>query len=565
MMPRRFAGLALAALMGSTTLTGCVAFPHNIDVRPSGEQVTHNQDKRWAYLPPITQVPSNAGMSVRRVLPLPLTVGDERLEFKLSAKATLAEMASALAMQGTQIVLKVPEDIASKTIALPVFSGTLRQFLEKLCIAHDLNYEFVGGMVVVSPGVRYMVSVPQYEDLMKRLPAGLEGVGAKNVKADLDTGLLTFEASLAASADAQLFLQRMANNASMVTLQVAVIDVRLNRDLGRGFDWNEFSAKWGSLVNSEGGSTGGALPEAIGDAVGAVTNRALGKLATVGATGLGLRFEGDKFSLTTAIKMLSQYGKAQTDQDVLISTLSGAPVKINSGSQIPYVSNIGAVAAQGGAVSGSVNTSTVDSGIDINIVPHYDESDRLVLTNVKTKLSSLVRFRELNAGNSVGTISQPEIQKLEFENISRLRPGEVIMLGGITYDQASENYTSLAGLESTKAGSKSVTTNRHAIFIVIRPSVTVFKRDGLTRSPDGSAKSMFSGDVAVLLDYLAASNGKSFQTLGTNTPIEISLTIGSRSEKDILEDVIAQINGRGASITHSNELIQLQYGRGHVR
>lgn len=561
-MFKRPATLALAALMGFTALTGCTAFPGNIDVRPSGEQVTHNQDKRWAYLPPITQVPSNAGMSVRRMMPLPLSVGDERLQFKLSAKATLAEMAAALAMQGTQIVLKVPEDMAGKTIALPVFDGTLRQFLEKLCIAHDLNYEYASGMVVLSPGVRYMVSVPQYEDLMKRLPAGLESVGAKNVKTDLDTGLLTFEASLAASADAQLFLQRMANNASMVTLQVAVIDVRLNRDLGKGFDWNEFSAKWGSLVNSENENS---LPDALGEVVGAVTNRTLGKLATVGANGLGLRFEGDKFSLTAAIKMLSQYGKAQTDQDVLISTLSGAPVKINSGSQIPYVSNIGAVAAQGGAVSGSVNTSTVDSGIDINIVPHYDESDRLVLTNVKTKLSSLVRFRELNAGNSVGTISQPEIQKLEFENISRLRPGEVIMLGGITYDQASENYTSLAGLESTKVGSQSSTTNRHAIFIVIRPSVTVFKRDGLTRSPDGSAKSIFSGDVAVLLDYLAASSGKSFQTLGANIPLPVSLTLGGREEKDILEDVTAQISGQGASITHNNEMIQLQYGRGHVR
>ena len=293
--------LACTGLAAGAVLSGCVAFPQNIDVRPSSEQVTHVQEKRWAYLPPITHVPSNAGTSVRKLLPLPLEIGEQKLQFKLSTKVTLGEMASALATQGTQIVFKIPDDIAAKTIALPVFEGSLRQFLERLCIAHDLNFEYAAGMVVVTPGVRYIVSVPQYEELLKRLPAGLEAVGAKNVKTDVGTGLLSFEASLAASADAQLFLRRMANNASMVTLQVAVIDVRLNRDLGRGFDWNEFSAKWGSLLNSQ---SQDALPEVLGSAVGAVTTRALGKLASVGASGLNLRFEGDKFSLTAAIKML---------------------------------------------------------------------------------------------------------------------------------------------------------------------------------------------------------------------------------------------------------------------
>lgn len=128
-------------------------------------------------------------------------------------------------------------------------------------------------------------------------------------------------------------------------------------------------------------------------------------------------------------------------------------------------------------MAGSVNTSTVNSGLKIDIVPRYDASEHLVVTNVKAKLSSLVRFRELSAGNAVGTISQPEIQELEFENISRMRPGQIIMLGGISYDQVSESYTSLTGLEKSKIGSEALTTNRHAIFIVIRPSITIFGAD----------------------------------------------------------------------------------------
>ncbi|MDD2222839.1 MAG: DotD/TraH family lipoprotein [Pseudomonas sp.] len=542
------APLALALLLG-----GCASFPQDTAQLPTSSKLAQDQDKKWASLPAVRHVSSGTGMSIRRVAPLPGSLADRQISFHLSAKASLDEIGGALATQGIPVVLKTPTDKASEAIRITNFSGSLRDFLDRISVAHDLNYEYQQGTVILSLGVRHMIVLPQYADFLKRIPVGLEGIGAKNVKADIDTGLVTFDASLSVSSDAKLFIERLANNSSMVSLQVAVIDVRLNRDSSQGFDWNEFSAKWGSLIDA---SLTAATPVTTilnGTAKTVETvERALGSMATATGSSIGLKIDENKFSLVAALKMLSKYGKTKTDQDVLISTLSGAPVKISSGSQIPYVSSVGAVASQGGAVSGSVSTAVLDSGINIDINPHYDQKDNLVVTSVKARLSSLIRFRELNAGLTVGTISQPEVQKLEFENVSRLRPGEIIMLGGVTYDQLAEEYTSVTGAEDKPIGSKATATNRHAIFIVIRPSVTVFNQQKTELSVKQGG--LYEGDPTDLLDYLASLHGLHFQSTGKKIPLHVSVVAFNRSIDSILDDVRLQLNGKAVIGMSKNHL-----------
>ena len=462
-------------------LCGCASFPENYDKLPANDAVSSDMEKKWASLPAVRYVAAQTGTSVRKRSPLPLHVAATPLNFTLNAKTTLGQFISALELQKIRVVLKASSEKSDARMVLTNFTGSVGEFIDQLAITHDLDYEFMDGVILLREGIRYMVTMPQNPELLERIPAAMTALGASNVKVDVDSGLVTYEAPATVRRDVDMYLERMAANSSMVALQIAVIDLRLNRDAGSGFDWNEFTAKWGTGLDNTNattptGSTGTTKPTTPTTPI-ISTGRALGSVMSLSGGGFGLRIDEAKFSLVAAIKLLSKYGKAQTNQDVLVSTLSGAPVKISSGTQIPYVSGVGAVAAAGGAVSGSVNTATVNSGLKIDIIPRYDASEHLVVTNVKAKLSSLVRFRELSAGNTVGTISQPEIQELEFENISRMRPGEIILLGGISYDQVSESYTSLAGLEKSKLGSEAVTTNRHAIFIVIRPSITIFGQD----------------------------------------------------------------------------------------
>jgi MSHA biogenesis protein MshL len=161
----------------------------------------------------------------------------------------------------------------------------------------------------------------------------------------------------------------------------------------------------------------------------------------------------------------------------MLGTLSGMPVKITSGNEIPYVKTVGSSVAAGGAVAGSIQTEIIISGLDLEVTPYFDAADASLVTKVKVSMSALVGFRELSAGPSAGKISQPEIQKLTFENVGRLNAGETVIMGGITYDQQTDNYQTLPGLENMEAGSKSQKNNRQAIYIVVRPTVVIFTAD----------------------------------------------------------------------------------------
>ena len=58
-----------------------------------------------------------------------------------------------------------------------------------------------------------------------------------------------------------------------------------------------------------------------------------------------------------------------------------------------------------------------------------------------------------------------------------MRAGETIVVGGITYDQLSNNFTNLPGFEKLPTGSKASTTTKHAIYIVVRPTVVIFTKN----------------------------------------------------------------------------------------
>ena len=197
-------------------------------------------------------------------------------------------------------------------------------------------------------------------------------------------------------------------------------------------------------------------------------------LSFAGSEGFGFKFANDAFSLTAALKALSTYGNARTEQNVVLGTLSGQPVKISSGNDIPYVKSIGAATTSGGATQGSSQTETIKSGLKIEVTPNFDASDGTVITQVKVDMSTLVGFRELSAGQNLGSLSQPEMQNLGFENVGRLSAGETIIVGGITYDQLSNNYTNFPGMEKLNTGSKAEKVNRNAIYIVVRPTVVIF-------------------------------------------------------------------------------------------
>ena len=489
------------ALMISAALGGCASFPDQYDKPLKTDEIAQQMNDEWSNMPAVTFVQSNAGMVVRKHNLVPEEIRNKRvnISFNGGTQATLGELFSVLNTQGYRVsALRLSEDTKKKLWPVRQFDAPLGDLLDDLSANYNVAFEYRNNMIYMVEGNRYSASLPQHKDFLEKVSAALKELGATDVRSDVLAGQVYYTAKPDVADYLEEYLNTISKNSAMVTLQVAVLTVGVNRDVNLGFDWAKFAvmrgsggmkANIGSILNSSTGTgtttngTGGtantvgnAVANTVGNAVAntsaAVVDGSL--LSFAGSEGFGFKFANDAFSLTAALKALSTYGNARTEQNVVLGTLSGQPVKISSGNDIPYVKSIGAATTSGGATQGSSQTETIKSGLKIEVTPNFDASDGTVITQVKVDMSTLVGFRELSAGQNLGSLSQPEMQNLGFENVGRLSAGETIIVGGITYDQLSNNYTNFPGMEKLNTGSKSEKVNRNAIYIVVRPTVVIF-------------------------------------------------------------------------------------------
>ena len=484
------------ALMISAALGGCASFPDQYDKPIKTDEIAQQMTDEWSNMPAVTFVQSNAGMVVRKHNLVPEEIRKKRvnISFNGGMQATLGELFSVLNTQGYRVsALRLSEDTKKKLWPVRQFDAPLGDLLDDLSANYNVAVEYRNNMIYVVEGNRYSASLPQHKEFLEKVSAALKDLGATDIRGDVLAGQVYYTAKPDVADYLEEYLNTISKNSAMVTLQVAVLTVGVNRDVNLGFDWAKFAvmrgsggmkADVGSILKSATTTpvvapgtngttgTGGTTGNAVADAAAAVVTGSL--LSFSGSEGFGYKFANDAFSLTAALKALSTYGTARTEQNVVLGTLSGLPVKINSGNDIPYVKSIGASTTSGGATQGSSQTETIKSGLKLEVTPNFDASDGSVVTSVKVDMSTLVGFRELSAGQNLGTLSQPEMQNLGFENVGRLSAGETIVVGGITYDQLSNNYTNFPGMEKLNTGSKAEKVNRNAIYIVVRPTVVIF-------------------------------------------------------------------------------------------
>lgn len=362
--------------------------------------------------------------------------------------------------------------------------------------------------IYVSPVGRYSVMLPQNSELMGQVVAELKAKGASNVVASLQAGTVSFVApSALADRVIRPYLIRLGRNASEVTMQVALVSVVMNETTSRGFDWSQFNFTFGDPGTSAdgggsvGGGTGGSsgvdgmypIPGSNGGGTGTTTP--LGKLFSFGKDASrfydpSARILGSTrpLDITGAIKFLSTYGKTAVDQNVELRTLAGTAVNWRSGETIPYVSGVSATTSGissggiGGGLSGAVGaaqTEKLETGLTLDLAPNYEANGGLVTVSFKLELTELIEMVELSAGNQLGTFTQPRTREQKLDDIVRIPVGETVVLGGLRRQIASTNRNgpfSMYGL-----GARDKNNETQTIFIILRPTVTVYEVEGLTQ------------------------------------------------------------------------------------
>lgn len=533
----------------SAVLSSCVSFQKETEIETQAE-LTDEITKSWAdQEPAITHMSGKTATVVSSPSFIPEKYRKIPVDFKFSRNLELSELSVFLEQLGVYFVAS-GVDIGKKKVMMPSYKGRLGNFLDAMSSVHNVAFHWDSGVIVAREHGHYVMSIPQDEELISNIRTEMQALGALEVAASLTAGVISYKATPKTQIRIKRYLTKLTENAAMVTMQVALISVNLDRNRNTGFDWGSLSAKFGDLgvhnFNNNGfggGSTTGQTSTGGGTDTGSGSNssnnstetNAAGQLLTLVGDALKLDVARGQFDLVGMVNALSTYGKTKTLQSVQLKTLSGRETKLRSGSSVPFVSSIGVSTLgtnqgysngfgnnsnrnfnnngnngnfnngnngnfnngnnnnggfnnggsnnnqnngnfgnNGGSLFGSANTSNIDTGLTLTLKPFYDADSEIVTVDLDMEVKSILSFVELSAGNQIGSITQPNTQEQEFTDVIKLKAGQSAILGGLMIETDRTNQATLAYLEDYDMASAKSSVNRQALFIMLRPAVTVY-------------------------------------------------------------------------------------------
>lgn len=473
-------------------LAGCTG-PADHTV-PNRQELVNKTADNFRDLPALRRVPINSNLfhskSVQPDMPPAVAANKIDLRFPME-QVKLSDLLVMLDYQGIPVMIRPPrqtggggdgaaastgDNIGDRLVPFRRFNGTLGELTDLLRTAMDVAVWWESGNLMLDAKDRYVVSVPQHEPVIDAVTTELEEMGAEAVTPSLYGGQIVYRASPELNDNIiKPYLRRLASNLAEITLQVASVSVTLNDDDTRGFDWSAFNLDY----NARRGAT---PPGTNSGTQGLIT----GNRGTFDLDREFLFFgRRTVFGLAGAFDYLSTLGKTTTEQMVELRTLAGIPVALRNGEEIPYVKSLSNTTTGGtgsSAVTGSVETDTVETGLTLELTPHFDSAVGLVVIDVTIDVSELVRFVNLSAGNQVGTLSQPQTATRNLTDIVRVPAGETIILGGIRTNSRTDERSAPFG--AFDIGRRVEDESSTLTFYIIRPVVTLYNLEDSTANPE---------------------------------------------------------------------------------
>ncbi len=503
---------AAAALLALSGLSAC-ALPQPGTLPPRTE-ILREQTQRLENdgVPAVSVVPVNRGMlvvhSVRERLPAVMAQRTISVSYP-AGENTLDRLVTMLSYSGIRVATRFEQANDAEMLRRPLpfraFSGTIAELTGVLQGGMGVVSWWQDGTLFLTDRDRYAFTVPQIPDVIRSITDDLKSMGVSDLTPSLRGGQILFSAPPSLYTEVvRPYIDRIHRNMAMVKIQMAVVSLTLNDSSATGFDWSKLALGFSSASSSTSSGTSSGTSSSTTSTT-STSSTSTSSTATAGGplawamspTGRLLGVSGT-FTVAGAIDYLSKFGTTDTKQNVEVHTLSGAQVTLRSGQEIPYVSGVGVNTLGGssgssssGALLGSAQTTTVKTGLTIKLTPFYDADTRIVTADLNILVNSLVRFVQLSAGNQVGTITQPQTQEQALNDIVRVLAGNTVVLGGLQVDNASydnaepvatrpegEATAAAPGGATSVIGHRAQTVTKEALFVVVRPTVTVFVEQG---------------------------------------------------------------------------------------
>lgn len=356
-------------------------------------------------------------------------------------------------------------------------SGTLTEVMQQLSEGMGFFYSVRNRMLVITPEQQFMLQTPPAltEDNLAGFANNLQMLGARDTYLDRLNSTVTFRANRTSLRAIETYVRQLRAARSMLIYEVHVYQVDLTDGTKSGINWNRFgwtedsvireATGGGSGSGGSGGSGGGSQSPPTGDVFSpfGAANRAA-TLIREGDFGIGAVFSGPNFNAQILLNFLRSQGTVRVVSQPRIGLMSGSRGSLQVGTNTSFVAKVGT------NIGNNLNQVTVETenlrtGFELTLFGI--ERDGVIFTDINLTVSELLKFTSFTA---LGTnLSLPQTSSRDVQTIVAARPGDVILLGGISVARDNSDVTNAVG-----GNSKETNAQRGELVIAMRPKVVRF-------------------------------------------------------------------------------------------
>ena len=357
-------------------------------------------------------------------------------------------------------------------------SGTLTDVIEQMSEGMGFFYSVRNRMLIITPEQQFILQTPPAltEDNLAGFANNLQVLGARDTYLDRLNSTVAFRANRIALRSIEQYVRQLRAARSMLIYEVQVYQVDLTDDSKSGINWNRLGwtednlpsrlVSGGDGGGTGGGSTGGGGSGPPGSDVFSPlgSENAAATLTSDSGYGLSAVISGKVFNGAILLNFLRSQGTVRVVSQPRIGLMSGTRGSLQVGQNTSYVAKVGT------NIGNNLNQVTVETerlttGFELTLFG--SESDGVIYTDINLSISELLRFNNFQA---LGTnLTLPQTADRKVRNQVAARPGDVILLGGISIGRDNADVTNAIG-----GNNKETTLNRSELVIAVRPKVVRF-------------------------------------------------------------------------------------------
>lgn len=312
------------------------------------------------------------------------------------------------------------------------------------------------GVLRIMPEQQFVVTMPPVlnEDSMAGVTNTMQYLGAKDVYLDRINRSLVFRANRRALTDIKSYMDKARATRSLIVYDMNVLQVDLNDSSNMGIRWELYKTGTGINTAPDSGIIGGSAS----DSLSRVTQ------ISRSSTGIETLIFGENFSTNFLLDFLRSQGDVKTLSQPKIGLMNGTNGNIRVGQSTTFVSRVGSQIVNGVAQS-TADTQNLRTGLEVSLTGESHDSTIYTRINISiTELLALKRFTALGVD-----LNLPEVADRELKTQIRCRPGDTILLGGITVSRAQDDSQEGLGIFS-----KVKSTKQTELVVTIRPRLLMF-------------------------------------------------------------------------------------------